>query len=70
MLTGVVLWYSQRDCNGIIRDILGNEFYFDISVLKKKYKDPKPGDKVKFDLNDKIKDCNCAHKVSLLTNSK
>ena len=30
---GKILWWSQKDGNGIITDPHGNEFYFDISVL-------------------------------------
>lgn len=31
---GRVLWWSEKDENGIILDANGNEFYFDRSVLK------------------------------------
>lgn len=30
---GKVLWWSDRDNNGIITDIYNNEHYFDISVV-------------------------------------
>lgn len=37
---GKILWWSERDCNGVILDPSGNEFYFDSSVvsLKKRQK--------------------------------
>lgn len=35
-LIGSVLWWSDKDGNGIIIDSNRNEFYFDISVLKLK----------------------------------
>ena len=33
-LSGRVLWWSERDENGILVDHFCNEFYFDVSVLK------------------------------------
>lgn len=30
---GKILWWSERDKNGIIVDTVGNEFYFDSSVV-------------------------------------
>lgn len=30
---GKVLWWSDKDKNGIICDSYGNEYYFDVSVL-------------------------------------
>jgi len=35
-LLGKVLWWSERDGNGVICDSDGNEFYFDSSVVKLK----------------------------------
>lgn len=32
--TGTVLWWSDRDKNGIIIDNQGNEYYFDKSTWK------------------------------------
>lgn len=32
--TGTVLWWSDRDQNGIIIDEIGNEHYFDRSTWK------------------------------------
>ncbi len=31
-IIGFVLWWSERDGNGVIQDRSGNEFYFDRSV--------------------------------------
>ncbi len=33
---GRVLWWSKRDGNGVISDSLGNEYYFDNSVVDSK----------------------------------
>ena len=70
-LIGRVLWWSERDENGIIVDTSGNEFYFDRSVL-----DLKPRQKIKrktvvlFHYNDQVADCLCAHRVKVPTASK
>lgn len=70
-LFGRVLWWSERDENGIIVDPLGNEFYFDISVLKSSSKNKIARDKlVYFKLNSSIKDCLCACNVSVAPASK
>ena len=37
-LIGRVLWWSDKNENGIIIDPTGNEFYFDRSVIKLKPK--------------------------------
>lgn len=63
MKTGKILWYSERDRNGIIKDCLGNEFYFDISVVMDKQDKFSRGDSVFFHLNKKILDCSCATNV-------
>lgn len=65
-LFGRVLWWSERDGNGIIVDPHGNEFYFDSSVLKKSNSSKISRNKlVFFELNKSIKDCLCAKNVSL-----
>lgn len=70
-LFGRVLWWSERDENGIIVDPLGNEFYFDRSVLKSSSKSKIERNKlVYFDLNKRIKDCLCACNVSLAPANK
>lgn len=65
-LQGKVLWTSQRDGNGII--IVGKtEYYFDRSVCLDFASINRVREvQVEFELNDKIKDCRCAHKVIVL----
>lgn len=62
-LSGKVLWWSERDGNGVIKDVLGNEYYFDSSVNKTGFV-PVRGMKVEFNLNSKIKNCLCACDVA------
>lgn len=70
-LVGRVLWWSNRDENGIIVDPLGNEFYFDRSVLKSNVRLKIARNKlVYFKVNTSITDCLCAHKVSLVPANK
>lgn len=70
-LIGRVLWWSERDENGIIVDPNGNEFYFDRSVLNPKSKSKiKRNSSVVFQYNSGIHDCLCAHKVSIPTLKK
>lgn len=57
---GLVMWWSDRDENGIILGIDKKEYYFDRSVLLKK---AKRGDRVLFKINDKIKETLCAKDV-------
>lgn len=33
MKVGKVLWWSDRDKNGVITDSKGHEYYFDVSVI-------------------------------------
>lgn len=54
-----VLWFSERDGNGIIKTLEGDEFYIDISVIPNR-KNLKPRQLVKFKVNTKIKDTKCA----------
>jgi hypothetical protein len=63
-LIGTVLWFSDRDGNGIILDENKKEYYFDTSVWKNKTLKPLRTQLVKFDLNESIKDCKCAKNVS------
>lgn len=65
-LIGRVLWWSERDQNGVIIDHNGTEFYFDASVIKSNSAVPKAGIPVKFEWNKSIRDCACAHKILLL----
>ena len=70
-LIGRVLWWSEKNENGIIVDPTGNEFYFDRSVLTLKQKQLiKRKSVVTFEFNSKINDCLCAHKVKLPTTYK
>lgn len=54
-----VLWYNDRDDNGIIKTLEGIEYYIDISVIPDRQR-LKSGQLVKFKVNKKIKDCRCA----------
>jgi hypothetical protein len=70
-LFGRVLWWSVRDENGIIVDPLGNEFYFDKSVLKVSTTSKISRNKlVYFELNKNISDCLCARNVSIVPTSQ
>ena len=67
-MQGRVLWWSERDCNGIIIDSIGNELYFDKSVLSIDESKIKSNMKVIFTLNDKIQDCLCAKNIRGIKN--
>lgn len=70
-LNGRVLWWSDRDQNGIIVDLDGNEFYFDRSVLNLKQRQTiKDEAIVIFNYNNSIKDCLCAYNVKMPVVSK
>lgn len=63
---GRVLWWSDRDENGIIVDHKGNEFYFDRSVLNlKKSQSIKRKSVVTFNINQSISDCLCACNIQI-----
>lgn len=65
-LMGRVLWWSERDENGIIVDPQGNEFYFDRSVLKLRPRQSiKRKSVVTFNWNNSIQDCLCAKNVKV-----
>lgn len=65
-LVGKVLWWDERDGNGIIKDIAGRKFYFDSSVINATHKNKiKSGLTVRFEVNPEIKDSLCAHKVAV-----
>ena len=67
-LIGKVLWWDDRDGNGIIKDVSGQKFYFDTSVVSSQYiKKIKSGLTVRFEVNPKITDTLCAHKVAAAT---
>lgn len=70
-LVGKVLWWSEKDQNGIIVDPNGNEFYFDRSVLKLKSKQiPQRHMLVTFEYNQNIHDCLCARNIKIPTAKK
>ncbi len=70
-LIGRVLWWSDKNENGIIIDPTGNEFYFDRSVLKLKPKQKVERKQVVvFEYNSRIKDCLCACNVQIPSASK
>lgn len=70
-LIGRVLWWSEKDENGIIVDPNGNEFYFDRSVIHLKPKQTiERKSVVIFQYNDAVRDCLCAHNVELPTANK
>ncbi len=64
-IVGKVLWWDDRDGNGIIKDCDGHKYYFDTSVVDSRYLSKiKSGLTVRFELNQAIKDSLCAHKVA------
>ncbi|NOT79381.1 MAG: hypothetical protein HOP07_10350 [Bacteriovoracaceae bacterium] len=63
---GRVLWWSDKDKNGIITDPRGNEYYFDESVLKTiSKKKVISGAIVLFDENTSVIDVVCAKNVEI-----
>ncbi len=70
-LFGRVLWWSERNENGIIVDPNGNQFYFDRSVLNLKPNQVIKDDAIiKFSINYSIEECLCACDIELVTKSK
>ncbi len=71
MLFGKVLWWSDKNSNGVIVDSKGNEFYFDRSVISPSLlKKIKRNAFVTFECNTRIKNCLCAKNVSSLPAAK
>ena len=63
-IIGKILWWDQRDQNGIIIDAAGNEFYFDISVVEgRRTSQLKCGSVVQFQINQSISNSSCAKAV-------
>lgn len=62
-LIGKVLWFDQRDGQGVIKTEDGTSYYTDISALITHIKS---GDLVKFEINKLITDIRCAHQVELI----
>ena len=63
---GEILWWSERDGNGVIVDPLGNELYFDSSVVDEGDAGPVDGAPVEYVVNRAVKDCLCARDVVVL----
>lgn len=63
-LTGKVLWFDERDGNGIIKGDDGYKYYTDISVTPNR-KSLKHDQTVTFEANPNIPSCLCAWKVEL-----
>ena len=64
---GFVLWWSDRDENGVIEDAQGNEYYFDRSTVCSSYKgNIKRNDIVEFK-KDRVSSLLCGKSVSLYT---
>lgn len=66
MKTAKVIWFDQKDGNGIITDSNNIEYYIDLSVIIDKQ--IRSGDKVLFMLNEEIKHVRCAKNVILILN--
>jgi cold shock CspA family protein len=67
-LIGKILWWDERDGNGLIKDSSGKKYYFDSSVLANPIKSKICSGKiVKFQINTKIKDSLCACEVVPIT---
>lgn len=58
-ITGYVLWYSERDGNGIVRAANGVEWYVDNSAFKDRAWVPKRKDPVQGIVNESINTCRC-----------
>jgi hypothetical protein len=63
LIKGNIIWYSEKNQNGIIKDFKNNEYYFDISVWKCPVSSPFRDRLVSFFVNSDIKDCLCAMDV-------
>jgi cold shock CspA family protein len=64
-LYGRVLWWDANDQNGIIKDTEGRKIYFDLSTVDSRTTTKlKSGLVVRFEINPKINNALCAHKVS------
>jgi cold shock CspA family protein len=62
---GRVLWFDERDGYGIVVDIHGNENYVDVSVTPNRAS-LKRDQLVSFEINPKIADCRCGHRIQLI----
>lgn len=60
-IVGKILWWDQKDQNGIVVDANGNEFYFDISVVEaRRTTNLKPRTVVQFQINASMDGVACA----------
>lgn len=67
---GKILWWSDRDENGIIIDGQGNEFYFDRSTVNfRPSENPARDQLVLFSKRTDVQGVNCARDVSLVARS-
>ena len=65
-IVGKILWWDQKDQNGVVVDASGNEYYFDISVVEgRQNHNLKHGSVVKFQKNESITSISCAKSVQL-----
>ena len=65
-IVGKILWWDQKDQNGIIIDANANEYYFDISVVEgHRISSLKAGAVVQFQINSNIKNLACAKSVQV-----
>lgn len=62
---GKILWWDNRDKNGIIVGSDGRKYYFDSSVIETRSRSKiQSGLTVRFNVNLSIKDTLCAHNVA------
>lgn len=65
LFTGKILWWSDRDGNGIIiPDNTNHEVYIDSSVITDGI--PKDESRVEFKFNTKILHCACGKEVNII----
>ena len=69
-----LIWYDQRDGQGVVKDHIGNEYYIDSSTLNFDQKQltthegrgvSKFGLSLLLDLNESIKHCRCGMNVRI-----
>ena len=62
MITGNIMWFSEKDGNGIILGDDNREYYFDTSVWKCPVSNPFSDRLVRFETRV-LTGCNCAYNV-------
>lgn len=65
-LKGYILWFDQRDGNGIVKDNEGIQYYIDSSAIESDLYLLKSGKEVEFVLNTEIKHINCGKDVKVI----